>query len=365
VGAPAAARTGSARGTGPSDGRPASSCGYSCTCSCRPTATPTAATAAATAPGFDRDVVSAAPATAQLSAMGTGVTLAVVEPSRLVDALQVVTDELSAVDRACSRFRLDSDLSRINHAAGKWVQVSPLCLEAIEVALRAAEVTDGLVDPTVGGAVEAAGYIDDFAVLPKDGPPVSLNVGPIPGWHRVQINRRTGRVRVASEIRLDLGATAKSLAADRAASAAAAAAGTGVIVSCGGDVASAGNPPPGGWPVRVCEHHADPPDAPSETVLIDQGGLATSGVVARHWQRGGQTLHHIIDPATSLPADTPWRVVTVAAATCVDANIASPAAVILGIAAPAWLSERGLAARLVHADGSVLRVGGWPEAVPA
>jgi thiamine biosynthesis lipoprotein len=180
----------------------------------------------------------------------------------------------------------------------------------------------------------------------------------------VQVNRRLGRVRVGRGIRLDLGATAKSLAADRAAAAAAEAVGTGVIVSCGGDVAAAGDPPPDGWPVRVCEYHADPPDAPSEMVVIDAGGLATSGVTARHWQRGGRTFHHIIDPATSQPADTPWRVVTVAAATCVDANIASTAAVILGSDAPAWLAERRLAARLVWADGSVLRVGGWPEVMP-
>jgi thiamine biosynthesis lipoprotein len=101
-------------------------------------------------------------------------------------------------------------------------------------------------------------------------------------------------------------------------------------------------------------------DAPGQTILFDQGGLATSGVTARRWKRGGQILHHIIDPMTSLPAATPWRVVTVAAATCVDANIASTAAVILGEDAPAWLQDRGFNARLVRDDGSVLRVGGWP-----
>ena len=89
-------------------------------------------------------------------------------------------------------------------------------------------------------------------------------------------------------------------------------------------------------------------------------GVGTSGVTARQWRRGGQSFHHIIDPATSLPATTPWRVVTVAASTCVEANIASTAAVIIGDAAPDWLQERGLAARLVRNDGSVLRIGGWP-----
>jgi thiamine biosynthesis lipoprotein ApbE len=304
--------------------------------------------------------------TAQLRAMGTGVTVAVAEPDGLPAAVEAVERELANIDQACSRFRPDSDLSRINAAAGDWVRVSPLCVESLYVALRAAEVTDGLVDPTVGGALEEAGYTEDFEILPKEGPAIRLTARPVPGWRKVLINRKAGAVRVPPDVRLDLGATAKSLASDRAAAGAFAAAGVGVLVSCGGDVSVAGDPPPGGWSIRVSVHHADPPDKPGgETILLEQGGLATSGVTARRWRRGGLMLHHIIDPATGLPADTPWRVVTVAAGTCVDANIASTAAVILGDAAPQWLEDRGLAARFVRADGSVLRVGGWPAEVAA
>jgi thiamine biosynthesis lipoprotein len=235
-----------------------------------------------------------------------------------------------------------------------------LCIEAIEVALRAAEMTEGLIDPTVGGALEESGYTEDFEILAKDGPALHLTVKPIPGWKTILINRKTGAVRIPPGVHLDLGATAKSLASDRAAAAAAAATNVGVLVSCGGDLAALGTAPSGGWSVRISEHYADPVDAPGQTILFEQGGLATSGVTARRWRRGGQSFHHIIDPATSLPAATPWRVVTVAASTCVEANIASTAAVILGDAAPAWLEERGLAARLVRADGSVVRTGGWP-----
>jgi FAD:protein FMN transferase len=231
------------------------------------------------------------------------------------------------------------------------------------VGLRAAEMTDGLVDPTVGGALEDAGYTDDFALIASDGPALHLTVKPIPGWRRVQINRKAGAVRVPPEVHLDLGATAKSLASDRAAAAAVAATNVGVLISCGGDVAARGPAPSGGWSVRVSEHHADPVDAPGQTILFDQGGLATSGVTARRWRRGGEYLHHIIDPATGLPAASPWRVVTVTAATCVEANIASTAAIILGDAAPVWLAERGLSARLVCSDGSVRRVGDWPAEV--
>jgi thiamine biosynthesis lipoprotein len=299
-------------------------------------------------------------ATVQLRAMGTGITIATAEPEALAAAAAVAEVELANIDQACSRFRPESDLSRINDRAGEWVRVSPLCIGAIEVALRAAEMTDGLIDPTVGGALEASGYSRDFDSLDKDGPALHLAVRPVPGWHQILINRKTGAVRVPSGVHLDLGATAKSLASDRAAEMAAAATSVGVLVSCGGDIAAIGAPPPGGWSVRVSEHHADPLDAPGETILFDHGGLATSGVTARHWRRGGQSFHHIIDPATSMPATTPWRVVTVAASTCVEANIASTAAVIIGDAAPDWLQERGLAARLVRNDGSVLRIGGWP-----
>ena len=302
---------------------------------------------------------------AQLRSMGTGVTIVAAEPQALSTAVIAAQEELVGIDRACSRFRPDSDVSRINEAAGEWVRVSPLCIEAIDIALQAAEMTDGLVDPTVGGALEDSGYIEDFEILVKDGPALRLTAKPIPGWRNVQINRKVGAVRVPRLVRLDLGATAKSLASDRAAAAGQAATNCGVLVSCGGDLAAFGDGPPGGWSVRVSEHHADPVDAPGQTIFFEQGGLATSGVTARRWRRGGQTFHHIIDPATSLPVTTPWRVVTVAAATCVAANIASTAAVIIGDAAPAWLGARGLAARLVRTDGSVLRVGGWPAEVAA
>jgi thiamine biosynthesis lipoprotein len=304
-------------------------------------------------------------ATVQLRAMGTGVTIATAEPEALASATAAVEVELANIDHACSRFRSDSDLSRINERAGEWVRVSSLCIAAIEVALRAAEMTDGLIDPTVGGALEASGYTTDFDILAKDGPPLHLTVRPIPGWHKVLINRKIGAVRVPPGVHLDLGATAKSLASDRAAAAAVAETSVGVLVSCGGDLAASGKPPSGGWSVRVSEHHADPPDAAGQTILFDQGGLATSGVTARRWLRGGQSFHHIIDPATSLPVTTPWRVVTVAASTCVEANIASTAAVILGDAAPGWLEERGLAARLVRTDGSVQRIGRWPAEAAA
>jgi thiamine biosynthesis lipoprotein len=106
----------------------------------------------------------------------------------------------------------------------------------------------------------------------------------------------------------------------------------------------------------VTDDHAAAGGDPGETVAIAAGGLATSSTAVRRWPGG----HHIVDPSTGAPATAPWRTVSVAAATCVDANIASTAAVVLGAAAPGWLAERGLPARLCAQDGAVLRVAGWP-----
>jgi FAD:protein FMN transferase len=96
-------------------------------------------------------------------------------------------------------------------------------------------------------------------------------------------------------------------------------------------------------------------------VSITAGGLATSGTRTRRWQRGSETVHHIVDPRTGAPATEVWQLVTVAACTCVDANAAATAAVVWGDDAPFRLAQLGLPARLVGADGSVLTVGGWPE----
>ena len=122
-----------------------------------------------------------------------------------------------------------------------------------------------------------------------------------------------------------------------------------------------GTGPPGGWKIALTQHSRNEPDNATENVLLPDGGLATSGVTYRCWSRGGATVHHIIDPKTGAPAITPWRTATVIAGTCVDANIASTSAIILGDAAPKWLAERRLAARLVAQDESVQYIAGWPK----
>jgi FAD:protein FMN transferase len=138
----------------------------------------------------------------------------------------------------------------------------------------------------------------------------------------------------------------------------------GALVSLGGDVAVAGIPPAVGWAVRIADDHASPLVGPGPVVSIVQGGLASSGTHVRCWTTAGGELHHIVDPRTGRPADTPWRTVTVAAPSCVDANAASTAAIVLGDGAHAWLAEAGLPARLAAEDGCVTTVAGWPKEMP-
>jgi thiamine biosynthesis lipoprotein len=234
------------------------------------------------------------------------------------------------------------------------------------VGIRAAEASGGLVDPTVGRTLRLAGYDQTFELVRRrDGYAFEARFASVPGWRQVEVDDENCRVKIPADCELDLGATAKALAADRAARKVVAAIGSGVLVALGGDVAVAGDPPAGGWVIRIADDHAAPVDGPGPVVSIRSGGLASSGTGVRRWRAGQTELHHIVDPRTGRPAQTPWRTVSVAAASCVDANIASTAAVVLGAQASAWLSQRRLPARLVRMDGSAVYVGGWPEEAAA
>jgi FAD:protein FMN transferase len=294
-------------------------------------------------------------------ALGTTVGLVVRDGGAHADARRAVEDELAAIDAACSRFRADSELTTVNAAAGRPVRVSPVLIDALDAALRAAVITDGRVDPTVGRALELAGYDRDF-VRVRGSRVRRIRVAPVAGWRVVELDREAGTVRVPAGVSLDLGATAKALAADRAAERAMAAASRarGVLVNLGGDIATAGAAPPAGWAVRVADSHRAGPDAPGQELRIRSGGLSTSSTTVRRWRRRGGDAHHIVDPRTGAPAVEHWRTVSVAALTCVDANIASTAAIVLGPEAPEWLADAGLPARLVTVSGAVVTTEGWP-----
>ncbi len=298
---------------------------------------------------------------ARFAAIGTTIEVVVDVPEVLEQATDVVRAQVAALDATASRFRDDSELSRLNASSGRPVEVSWLFFVALEEAFQAAQLTDGIVDPTVGHALELSGYDRDFSEVAPDGPPIGVRYQRVPGWRRVRLDRACRTATLPPGVRIDLGATGKSGCADRAAQAAAAATEAGVLVNLGGDLAVAGPPPEEGWVIRIADRHDAPVDEPGTTVAIRHGGLATSGTASRRWSRGGEPLHHLIDPATGAPANTCWRTVSVFANSCLEANIASTASVILGPRAPRWLTERGFAARLVSAQGSTVSVGGWPD----
>jgi thiamine biosynthesis lipoprotein ApbE len=305
-------------------------------------------------------------------ALGMLIQLGVTDQAKLAPARELLDRDLAALDLACSRFRPDSELVAVGNAARGaagpvTVPVSPLLAEAIEVSLRAAELTDGDVDPTVGGVMAALGYDRDFAELRPAATATSVDVAvrTIPGWRSVAVDVAAGTLTVPPGVQLDLGATVKGWAADRSAANIADRLGCGVLVSLGGDTAVAGPPPQAGWPIRVQDATMpleETPDGPSQVVSIRAGGLATSSTAARRWHHGGDVLHHILDPRTGLPAAPVWRTVSVAAATCADANTAATAAIIRGQSAPGWLTSLNLPARLVSVDGGVTTVANWPEA---
>jgi thiamine biosynthesis lipoprotein len=322
------------------------------------------------------DVGAATVNAAGRAALGTTARVVAWPPHHLARVLAAVDTELKLLDEQASRFREDSEISAVQRwadaaAPRSSCTVSEGLAEAIAIALAAARWTGGLVDPTVGGVLCALGYDRDFAAISPDG---DLQPAPahVPDWRSIRLDGR--RLHLPAGSRLDLGATAKGLGSDRAAGAAAAAMpGGGVLVSLGGDIAVAGEPPSGGWPVLVADQPEPSSPAPGsgpvgrsperssgQAVRLAAGGLATSSVLCRRWRRDGRVLHHIVDPRTGQPAAGPWRTVSVAAASCAEANAAATAAIIAGGQAAAWLAAQGLPARLVAHDGSVRFAGGWP-----
>jgi len=237
-------------------------------------------------------------------------------------SIQRLFEEREAV---FSRFRGGSELERVNAAPGSVVPASAEFLRALGTALAAARATHGLVEPTLGAAVEAAGYDDDFRALPADGP-----LAPAPAaadWRSITVGARLLE-RPPGTV-LDLNGVVKAMAVDDA---------LGMLdrpgfVSAGGDIAAL-------RPVVVGLPGGD-------TVTLERGGLATSGIATRRWLRGGLPQHHLIDPATRRPAHSPWTSVTAVGLTCLTADVAAKAGFLLGADGPAWLDERGVAARFV------------------
>ncbi len=295
-------------------------------------------------------------------AIGTTVQVTVMDRAQLADAAGVARAELEALDLACSRFREDSEITALNASRGRGRRVSPLLYAVTEIALRVAQSTDGLVDPTVGGALRSLGYDRDFDLVVRSSPRPAFTPVPASGWRSVRLGDDGRTIAIGRAAELDLGATAKAFAADRIVDLVRAETGAEVLVSIGGDVAVRGAPD-SGWPIHVGDDHRVARGG--QTVAIHGGALATSSTTVRRWIAGGVSVHHIVDPRTGAPAPEYWQTVSVTAPTCVEANAAATAAVVLGMRAVPWLSARSLPARLARRDGVVETIGGWPDEQPA
>lgn len=280
--------------------------------------------------------------------------LLVTDPGRLDRARALVDTELDAIEMAASRFRPDSEVCLLAAANGERRPVSPVLSDLIDAALGAARATDGDVDPTVGCAIVELGYDRSFSPGGAAVPRITPLAVPV-DFTAVEFDGRS--LRMPPGTLLDLGATAKAVAADRCARLVHRQTGTGVLVNLGGDISTAGPSPEGGWRVLVQDTEEDP--ATQVTVGPDTG-LATSSTQRRQWRRAGGAHHHIIDPRTGASAEPVWRSVSVAADSCLGANTVSTAAIIRGRRAPAWIATLGVQARLVDAEGRETTIGGWP-----
>jgi thiamine biosynthesis lipoprotein len=281
--------------------------------------------------------------------------IVVTDPSTLSAARAIADGILDDIDRACSRFRSDSELNRALTNRPGGVTVSETLAMLVARSLEAAEATDGDVDPALGYAMDAVGYDRDIRFVEENDLPIRAVVSRRPGWKSVDLRGR--ELRLPAHLSLDLGATAKAVAADLVATAIVAELGGGALVSLGGDIATCGIEPAGGWNILVQDLPADP----ACTVRLTAGaGMATSSTQKRTWMRAGEHVHHILDPRTGLPAEPVWRSVTVSANSCLHANALATASIVRGGRAVGWLESLGASARLVASDGTVTTVGGWP-----
>lgn len=285
----------------------------------------------------------------------------VLVPAATPETAEALIDAtLDHVDRVASRFRADSEVSRLSAApAGPdglaRAELSPTLADLLAAADRAHRLSGGIVDPCLGAEAVAAGY----GTAPGAAPSIDLPRGRAGvRWADVTLEAAEATLTMPASTLLDLGATAKARTADLlAAQLSELAEGAGVLVNLGGDIAVSGAAPADGWAIDLAGAVLG---APGTTIVLADGAIATSSTLLRRWEQHGEARHHILDPRTGLPASGPWTEVSVIAGTCADANTAATCAIALGIDAVAHLSASGLAARLIDVDATVHHLGAWP-----
>ncbi len=243
-------------------------------------------------------------------------------------------------ERRFSRFRGDSELTRVNRAAGSATRVSRPFAEVLRMALEAAAATDGLFDPTVHDALVAAGYDRDFDEVLAGARGALHPAVPCGRWPEVEVDGCL--VRPPADVHLDLGGIAKGWTVDRAAEDALAAGLPWALVNAGGDLRIAGSAP-------ALDVAVEDPEHPEEALVrlrLSVGAVATSSVAKRSW---GPGHHHVIDPRTGAPAATELLQASVWAPTCAEAEVLATRALLQGRSAAA-----SLPCVLVTDDGDVL-----------
>ena len=295
--------------------------------------------------------------THRFSVWGLTGSLSVAKDEVLDYAIERLNHWLSEVDAAVNRFIPDSEVSQLNESHGAAMHYSPTFDLCLTTALSAYEQTQGACSPTVLPSLLALGYGRDFYEIKSD-PSIELfPTHPALGLDSIVIDREAQTVRLLEGCQLDFGATAKALTCDLVANEAAPL--TGVVVEIGGDVSVRGEGPDGLWAIGV----SDSLEAKTDDLRLglNNAGVATSSRVIRAWQAGGQPQNHIINPFTGGCATGPYGSASVVAASCVEANSFSTAALVWGEEASYYIAQAGLAARLVRTDGTIDLVGAWPR----
>ncbi|HVB63579.1 MAG TPA: FAD:protein FMN transferase [Nitrolancea sp.] len=294
---------------------------------------------------------------ARFAALGTTIEVITTDPARLADVVRHVQGCIADIDRTFSRFRSDSELIRLERSSGRPQRASGLFLELLDLSYRAFESTDGWFDLTIRDALEASGYDRSIEWLEVEGPGPARLARPAGQWHLINYDRDRGLIELRDGVRLDFGGIGKGFAVDYALRTLPSGS-SGVLVNAGGDLAVRGPAPEGGW---ICEVAATENSATEETILLREGAIATSGLGRRQWLRDGRPLHHLIDPRTGEPGESPWRIVTVVARSCVAAEVAAKVAWLRGTEGPDWLESLGLSGRFATIDGRVQVAGSWPR----
>lgn len=302
----------------------------------------------------------------EISALGTRCRMVGFDSDPSAEAKEIFARLIDEMDRVASRFRQDSEMrQKFNGEPRRDVVVSELLFDAMEAALRAAWITNGYLDPTVGSSMVSLGYERDFSALPAGEQSHSRSRVTLPaGYRKIRLNRSMKSVSVASGVVLDLGATGKAFLADRIRQQIESELLEKVLVNLGGDI-SASLVEGEGWPVRITDDRGLDPASKGLVIRISGGGVATSSTVKRSWKSGSESLHHIIDPHTGMSSRSSYDTVTVIAGSALDANVASSGTIAMGELGPEWLKSTGLPALARKLGEAPVHYGRWNEFVSA